>query len=109
MKNLLILAVSVLSLSVFTPKANALDVVGGGAVITTVVAVGAFTTVMSPSVIGNKEVARLVVNDTQDYIQTGEISLFLENKISELQTTDSSLSTDDAVDILVAYSNELLK
>jgi hypothetical protein len=95
-KSLVLLA---LSFSVISTQVHALEITGGAVVIATSAAAGYFSTVMSLS--GNKEEVRLIINDTQDYIQSGTTSAFLQNKILEIQATDSDLSNDDAIELLL--------
>lgn len=53
--------------------------------------------------------ARKVQAEVQDYSQTGHITIFLGEKISILQSMDSSLSLDESVDALLAASELILK
>ena len=59
------------------------------------------------TVASNQKVqAEAVINDAQDMLQTGEVSLFLSQKIQETQALNLDLSEADALDILIesAYS-----
>jgi hypothetical protein len=64
----------------------------------------------SASLIGNngKIEAEQVIRDSQDLAQTGELSVFLNQKIKELQSQDNSLSEQDALDQLIAVSEAIL-
>ena len=54
-----------------------------------------------------KEAAQ-VVADTQDYLQSGELSAFLAEKIKFIQVEDKSVSEQEALDALNAASLEIL-
>jgi hypothetical protein len=47
-----------------------------------------------------KAQAAAIINDSQEYFQSGKLSAFLAQKVSEVQT-ESELSVDEAVDALV--------
>ena len=55
----------------------------------------------------NKEAQRIVL-EVQDYIQTGHINLFLGQKLSIIQDLDKTLSTDEAIDVLINASELIL-
>lgn len=55
-----------------------------------------------------KEVAQ-VNNDYQGFIQFGRLSPFLEQKIKDIQSQDSLVSEQEALDILISYSESLSK
>lgn len=42
-----------------------------------------------------------IVEDAQNYVQSGELSLFLGQKIKDVQTTNESLSNEEALDSLI--------
>lgn len=51
----------------------------------------------------NKAQAVHVINDSQEYFQSGKLSAFLAQKVSEVQA-EKDVSIDEAVDFLVQYS-----
>jgi hypothetical protein len=53
--------------------------------------------------------ANQVVQDTLGYLQNGELSVYLNQKIKDIQSLDSSLSEVEALEILVSRSVEILK
>lgn len=55
-----------------------------------------------------KEAAQ-VINDSQEYIQSGNITAFLAQKISDIQAQDSSVSESESVDALISVSEQILK
>lgn len=55
-----------------------------------------------------KREAQKVLNEVQDYNQTGAISVYLENKIEALQAMDNNLSVDESVDLLISASELIL-
>lgn len=57
----------------------------------------------------NKEVAKMIQNDVQDYNQTGVATPFLADKIAMVQSYDAEMSEQDSVDVLVIASDLLLK
>ena len=52
--------------------------------------------------------AALVLNDSQEYFQSGRLSAFLAQKVSEVQA-ESELSVEEAVDALVTDAESILK
>lgn len=64
----------------------------------------------SVSTAGNvqKEAAQ-VINDSQELIQSGKMSAFLNQKIKDIQSQDSSVSDQDALDALISVSEQILK
>lgn len=50
-----------------------------------------------------------IIEDSQGYMQTGELSLFLAQKVRDAQSADSSLSQDEALDLLNDQALEILK
>lgn len=60
---------------------------------------------------GWKVQAAQVVNDSQDYFQTGKLSVFLSEKIKNVQAVNeqNNISEQDALDILIYASVETLK
>lgn len=64
----------------------------------------------SVSISGNaqKEAAQ-VINDSQDLIQSGNMTAFLSQKIRDIQAQDSSVSDQEALDALISVSEQILK
>lgn len=56
-----------------------------------------------------KAEAQRIQNEAQLYLQSGKTSLFLESKIQLAKELDSTLSDDDAVDLLIEASRIILK
>lgn len=50
-----------------------------------------------------------IVEDTQNYLQSGELTVYLSQKIKDVQSTDESLSEVEALEVLVTKSVEILK
>ncbi|MDO9181160.1 MAG: hypothetical protein Q7U04_02065 [Bacteriovorax sp.] len=50
-----------------------------------------------------------IVEDSQDYLQTGELTVYLGQKIKDIQSTDESLSEVEALEFLVKRAVEILK
>ncbi|MBC7713416.1 MAG: hypothetical protein H7177_08755 [Rhizobacter sp.] len=55
-----------------------------------------------------KEAAQ-VIEDTQNYQQSGQLSAFLSQKIKDIQSLDSSVSDEEALDALTSVSAQMLK
>jgi hypothetical protein len=55
-----------------------------------------------------KEEANKIQQHVQAYFQSGEISVFLAEKINQVSKIDSTLSIDESVDALVEASNIIL-
>lgn len=53
-------------------------------------------------------IAKQIQNDVQDYNQTGEVSVFLAEKIAMVQFENSDMSEQDSVDVLLLTSDLLL-
>jgi len=49
----------------------------------------------------SKTEATQVINDSQEFMQSGVISVFLNQKINEIQNLDQDLSLEDAIDLIV--------
>ncbi len=56
-----------------------------------------------------KQEAALIINDSQEYMQSGIMTSFLTQKIKDIQAQDSSVSDQDALDALVSVSEQILK
>lgn len=53
--------------------------------------------------------AALVLNDSQEFFQSGKLSAFLAQKVSEVQSEVSDASVEEAVDLLVNEAESILK
>jgi hypothetical protein len=116
MKKILVVLLSTLSLYSFTANAlevaatNAPAVLGGLTYIATVFSiVNKCMPFDLKCVSGRKEAALQIIADSQNYAQTGELSLLIAQEISDIQKMDNSLSQDDALDTILATSFEILK
>lgn len=49
------------------------------------------------------KMAEIILNDSQEYLQTGKISVLLADKINLLQSEDSEISESEAVDLIIGY------
>lgn len=58
---------------------------------------------------GNVYKAQVLLNDTQEAMQSGKISVFLAQQIKEVQSVDSEVSEFEAIEILAAEATEILK
>ena len=90
----------VLSVNVF---ANSIIVTGNSLILT----ITAPTLALASTSVGFEKVqAEAVVNDAQDMLQTGKVSLFLSQKIQEAQAQNLDLSEAEALDVIIesAYS-----
>lgn len=109
MKKLLIALTLATSLSSFQTKAA--EAIPAFAAVTSVLALmgpSMFTTTdMEEST--NKKQALQIVEDAQIHYQYGETSVFLKQKIRDVQLSNQALSEDEALDALVAVSIEMLK
>lgn len=56
-----------------------------------------------------KQIAKLLINDIQDFNQSGAMSLNLQSSVKGLRAEDSSLSEAEALDLLNAAALELLE
>lgn len=52
--------------------------------------------------------AALVINDSQEFFQSGKMSSLLTQKVSEVQAKMPELSLDEAVDVLVEAAEIIL-
>ncbi len=57
---------------------------------------------------GHKVQAEAVLNDAQEMLQTGSVSLFLSQKIQEVQNENDGISESEALDILIEASQVAL-
>lgn len=53
--------------------------------------------------------AAQIINDSQELLQTGKMTVFLSEKIKAIQAQDNSLSDSEALDILIDVSENFLK
>jgi hypothetical protein len=52
--------------------------------------------------------AAIVLNDAQEAMQSGKVSTFLAQKIKDVQTSNSTMSESDALEIVIADAQEIL-
>lgn len=71
-----------------------------------VVAPAASTSVSSA--IPYKTQAVLILNDAQEYMQSGKASVFLSQRIKEVQSVNVDASENDALEILVNEAQSVL-
>lgn len=50
-----------------------------------------------------------IINDSQNYQQTGKLSMFLDEKIKDTQASNESLSEAEALDSLISDALVILK
>jgi hypothetical protein len=102
-----------LATSLTSINANALEVITAGYVALTASA-GVWGT--SSSIYGVdcavgqarcKEAVQ-VLKDTQEFVQSGKVSVMLSKKILDTQAQDQSLSADEALDVIVADAAQTL-
>lgn len=55
------------------------------------------------------KLAKAIVNDSQDFYQTGELSLTLSSYVSDLLSQNSDLSVVEAVDALASQAEASMK
>ena len=67
-----------------------------------------FLTSTGVSVAQQKVQAEAVINDAQDMLQTGEVSLFLSQKIQETQALNDDLSEGEALDMIIDSAQAIL-
>ena len=56
-----------------------------------------------------KAQADAVINDAQEMLQSGEISIFLSQKLQETQKLNKGISEAEALDILIESAQTILK
>lgn len=56
------------------------------------------------SLSGPEKQAQLIIEDSQEYALSGKLSVLLSQKVNELKQLDETLSTDEAVDLLLEAS-----
>lgn len=113
MKKLFIMMTLMTSISSFNAGAGEVVgmVLGGGTVLVSAVAStsGVLTSLgLECNFMVCKE-ANQVIEDTQIYSQTGELSVFLNQKIKDVQTLNNEFSEEEALDLLVSNSLAILK
>lgn len=52
--------------------------------------------------------AAIVLNDAQEAMQSGKISTFLAQKIKDIQSSNSTMSESDALEVVIADAQEIL-
>jgi hypothetical protein len=53
--------------------------------------------------------ARDTINDTQNYILSGQLSVSLQQKLIDLKKQNAELSTEEALDLLVSNAEEVIR
>lgn len=53
--------------------------------------------------------AAMVLNDSQEFIQSGKMSAFLGQKIKDAQAVNAGASAEEALDMLINEAESLLK
>ncbi len=101
-----------LSLSLVSTVASA-NFVEYSLEVTTYQAIGAtvanIVNASSQATTNSKVVAVQIQNDIADYNQSGVVSLFLADKIAMVNSLNSELSEQDAVDVLIEAAAIILK
>ncbi|MEA9358143.1 hypothetical protein SHI21_18055 [Bacteriovorax sp. PP10] len=74
---------------------------------TAITSVGSEATSFSTSDVQKIE-ARKILNEIQEYNQTGSITVLVAEKIAIIQSKDNSLSIDESVDVLIKTAEIIL-
>lgn len=106
MKKILAILVISTSINAYALQAFVATEVGGSLIFSTV---GGMTTAGKECEIMVCKEAVQVVNDAQNYLQTGEISIFLALKLNETQLSHESLSEIEALDLVIENALTVLK
>lgn len=53
--------------------------------------------------------AEMVLNDSQEFIQTGNLTAFLGQKIKDTQSLNAGISKEEALDLLISDAESQLK
>ncbi len=112
MKKLILMVTLVTSVASF--NANALQAIAGTYIVGTIagLSLGVSSTIYGPDcVLGQahcKEAVQILA-DSQEYMQSGEMSALLAEKVKQVQADNKMASEEDAVDALNQVSLELLK
>jgi hypothetical protein len=69
----------------------------------------ATTAITTGQVNTGKEEALQIINDSQDFFQTGRLLVFLNQKIKDLQSHDLTVSDLEAVEFLTLASEQVLE
>lgn len=56
----------------------------------------------------NLKVAKIIINDAQDYIQNGDMNVFLASRVSLIQQESPEMSAAEAVDVLLEMAEQFL-
>lgn len=112
MKKLMVLAAVAMSVTTFS--AQAAEAITGAYAVMSVTgsSVGISSSIYGPDCMlgqGACKAAVQVLEDSQKYMQSGEVTAYLSQKIKEVQDLDSSLSADEALDALVASAEKFVK
>jgi len=105
MKTLLAFIILVSSVNVFAYSAGQVtrDAYIGTVVVTSV---SIWTSLGSPRLFAKE--ALQVMKDSQDYFVSGEISVFLEKQIKDKLAQDESLTSDEALEVVMDEAQEIL-
>lgn len=108
------MVLAVLIMSVTTSQAQAAQAITGiyGVMSVSLTGVGISSSIYGPDCVigqGPCKAAVQVLEDSQKYMQSGEVTAYLSQKIKEVQESDSSLSADEALDALVAGAEKFIK
>lgn len=66
------------------------------------------TLILSSLTFDEKVEAEQVINDSQEFMQSGKLSILLDQKIAEVQSNNEDLSLEDALDLIVASAETKL-
>ncbi len=66
------------------------------------------TLILSSFTFDEKVEAEQVINDSQEFMQSGKLSILLDQKIAEVQSNNEDLSLEDALDLIVASAETKL-
>lgn len=100
-----LIAIFILSLSLNSFAIDALNASADSSEIT--IGISELTGITSGD--SYKREAAKIINDSQDFFQSGRMSEFLSEKIAIIQMKDQSLSAQDAIDTLIVISEDILK
>jgi hypothetical protein len=112
MKKLMVMVSLITSITAM--NANALEAVGAiyGLSSAGLSTLGTLSSIYGPDCVigqGSCKEAVQVLEDAQAYLQSGKVSTFLGQKIKEVQNIDSTLSSEEAIDVLTSTATAVLK
>ncbi|GEM_PF-816564 len=76
--------------------------------VATVVGASLAVSVTQKDIQARKQIAKLLINDVQEFYQSGSMSLNLQASVKGLKAEDTSLSDSEALDLLNSAALELL-